>query len=98
MAAVRWSGSKSIQPINEEETYNLEIEDNNTFIADNLIVHNSGRTARLMKGKIAILITKDTRDESHHYAAIAREKKMNRTIETVNKELSIKNAGLSKFL
>jgi len=93
-----WVNIKSIQPINEEETYNLEIEDNNTFIADNLIVHNSGRTARLMKGKIAILITKDTRDESHHYAAIAREKKMHRTIETVNKELSIKNAGLSKFL
>ncbi|MEK6811013.1 MAG: DEAD/DEAH box helicase [Nanoarchaeota archaeon] len=60
-------------------------------------IQRAGRTARLMKGKLAILITKDTRDEAHHYASIAREKKMHRTIDIVNKELSDKNQALDKF-
>ncbi len=54
-------------------------------------IQRAGRTARLMPGKLAILITKNTRDEAHHYASIAREKKMHRTIEAVKEE--IKNAN-----
>ena len=50
-----------------------------------------------MKGKLAILITKGTRDEAHHYAAIAREKKMGKTIDLVNKDLQNKNQALDKF-
>ncbi len=63
-------------------------------------IQRAGRTARLMKGKLAILITKDTRDEAHHYAAIAREKKMHKTIDIVNKELQNKDKTqrLNKFI
>lgn len=50
-------------------------------------IQRAGRTARLTKGKLIILITKDTRDEIHHYASSAREKKMYKLIETVKKDL-----------
>ena len=50
-----------------------------------------------MPGKLVILVTKGTRDEAHHYAAIAREKKMHRTIETVKKELKDKDKAISDF-
>jgi ERCC4-related helicase len=60
-------------------------------------IQRAGRTARLMPGKLAILITKNTRDESYHYAAIAREKKMHRTIEAVQKELKNQPKTLKDF-
>jgi len=39
-------------------------------------IQRAGRTARLKPGKLIILITKGTRDESYHYAAYYKEKKM----------------------
>lgn len=54
-------------------------------------IQRAGRTARLTKGKLIILVTVDTRDEINHYASTAREKKMYKTIETVKKELQQKN-------
>ncbi|MSS74337.1 DEAD/DEAH box helicase [Candidatus Pacearchaeota archaeon] len=60
-------------------------------------IQRAGRTARLMPGKLAILITKNTRDEAHHYAAIAREKKMHKTIESVKKDLQNKTKTLEEF-
>jgi len=54
-------------------------------------IQRAGRTARLSKGKLAILITKGTRDEAYHYAAIARERKMRKTIESVKQDLKNKN-------
>lgn len=60
-------------------------------------IQRAGRTARLMPGKLAILITKGTRDEAHHYASIAREKKMHRTIESVQKDLNTKGKTLKDF-
>jgi Fanconi anemia group M protein len=53
-------------------------------------IQRAGRTARLSPGKLIILVTKDTRDEIHHYAAGARERKMYKTIESVKKELKEK--------
>lgn len=50
-------------------------------------IQRAGRTARLAPGKLKILITKDTRDVISHYAANAREKKMYRTIDNVQKNL-----------
>lgn len=50
-------------------------------------IQRAGRTARLMKGKLIILITKDTRDESFYYASRAREKKMHKAIDLVGKTL-----------
>ncbi len=58
-------------------------------------IQRAGRTARLSKGKLAILITKGTRDEAHHYAAIARERKMKKTIESVKQDL--KNKTLEDY-
>lgn len=62
-------------------------------------IQRAGRTARLQPGKLIILVTKDTRDEIHHYAANARERKMYKTIEFVKEELKekAKNKTLSDF-
>jgi Fanconi anemia group M protein len=58
-------------------------------------IQRAGRTARLAPGKLIILVTKDTRDEIHHYASNARERKMYKTIDIVKQEL--KNKNLSDF-
>jgi len=50
-------------------------------------IQRAGRTARLSKGKLIILVTKDTRDEINHYASAAREKKMHKTIHQVKEDL-----------
>lgn len=60
-------------------------------------IQRAGRTARLSKGKLVILITKGTRDEIHHYASIAREKKMKKTIDLVKEDLKNKNTNLNNF-
>ena len=62
-------------------------------------IQRAGRTARLAPGKLIILVTKDTRDEIHHYAAAARERKMYRVIDTVKNELKAKanNKTLADF-
>lgn len=52
-------------------------------------IQRSGRTARLSKGKLIMLITKGTRDETFYYVANSKEKKMYKAIEEVR-------AGLSK--
>lgn len=60
-------------------------------------IQRAGRTARHAPGKLFILITKETKDEVHHYASSAREKKMYKTIQTLKKDL--KGAGtLKEFL
>jgi len=62
-------------------------------------IQRAGRTARLSKGKLIILVTKDTRDEIHHYASTAREKKMHKTIETIKQDLKLNKSRptLDKF-
>lgn len=62
-------------------------------------IQRAGRTARLAPGRLIMLITKDTRDETNHYASISREKKMHKTIELVKEEIREKNktATLSKY-
>ncbi len=60
-------------------------------------IQRAGRTARLQPGKLIILVTLDTRDEIHHYAASAREKKMYKTIELVKKELKTQPKTLDNF-
>jgi len=46
-------------------------------------IQRAGRTARLEKGKLIILITKGTRDESYFYVSKAREKKMESAIKGI---------------
>jgi len=60
-------------------------------------IQRAGRTARLMPGKFIMLITKDTRDEIYHYASTAREKKMNRTIVQIKKEIKNKSKTLEDY-
>lgn len=60
-------------------------------------IQRAGRTARLSKGKLIILITKGTRDEIHHYASAARERKMYKTIAQVKKDLKFQSKTLDDF-
>jgi len=60
-------------------------------------IQRAGRTARLSPGKLKILVTKDTRDEIHHYASNARERKMYKTIDLVKKEIKNKPKTLIDF-
>jgi ERCC4-related helicase len=53
-------------------------------------IQRSGRTARLIAGKLIMLITKGTRDEVYYYVANAKEKKMHKTIQDVKDELTNK--------
>jgi Fanconi anemia group M protein len=57
-------------------------------------IQRRGRTARLMPGKLTILITKATRDETYYWAAFQKEKKMHRAIESLQKDFD--NKSLSK--
>ena len=51
-------------------------------------MQRAGRTARLMKGKLIILITKKTRDEAFFYVSKAREKSMHKAIDSIKNELA----------
>ena len=51
-------------------------------------IQRAGRTARLKKGKLIMLITKKTRDENFYYISKAREKKMQKSIESIKQDLS----------
>lgn len=50
-------------------------------------IQRRGRTARLSKGKLIMLITMGTKDEFSHYASRAREKKMTIQIQKIKDEL-----------
>ncbi|MBI2579931.1 MAG: DEAD/DEAH box helicase family protein [Candidatus Aenigmarchaeota archaeon] len=43
-------------------------------------IQRSGRTARTEKGRVVVLIAKDTRDEAYHWSAHQKEKKMARML------------------
>jgi Fanconi anemia group M protein len=58
-------------------------------------IQRAGRTARLMKGNLIILITLDTRDEAYYYASINREKKMYSAIKSVKENLDLNNIDSS---
>ncbi|HLC78751.1 MAG TPA: DEAD/DEAH box helicase [Candidatus Nanoarchaeia archaeon] len=50
-------------------------------------IQRAGRTARLMPGKLKILITKGTRDEGFYYASRAKEKRMHTAINSIKDKL-----------
>ena len=50
-------------------------------------IQRRGRTARLMKGELIILLTKSTLDEIFYFASIAKEKRMHRAIENIKQDL-----------
>jgi len=58
-------------------------------------IQRAGRTARLMRGKLIMLITRKTRDEAYFYASRAREKKMHSAINTIKENL--RNGNSEEF-
>jgi len=50
-------------------------------------IQRRGRTARLMKGKLIILMTKETLDEIFYYTSRAKEKRMYTAIENIKNKL-----------
>ena len=59
-------------------------------------IQRRGRTARLMKGKLIILMTKDTLDEIFYYASIAKEKRMYKAIASIKDKLDKGESLISK--
>jgi ERCC4-related helicase len=55
------------------------------------MIQRAGRTARLMKGKLIMLITKKTRDEAFFYVSKSREKKMKTAIESIKEDMTREN-------
>ncbi|MFW6038688.1 MAG: DEAD/DEAH box helicase [Candidatus Saliniplasma sp.] len=53
-------------------------------------IQRRGRTARERKGKVAILITKNTRDEAYYWSSKNKEKNMNRNLKILKRDLEDK--------
>jgi len=49
-------------------------------------IQRRGRTARLIQGKLIMLITKKTRDEGYYWSAFHKEKRMHNAIENIKEE------------
>ncbi len=52
------------------------------------LIQRMGRTGRIAKGKVIILIAKNTSDEGIYWASIAKEKKMHSTLKEMKKNSS----------
>ncbi len=61
-------------------------------------IQRAGRTARLMEGKLIMLITRKTRDEAYFYVSKTKEKKMHSAINSIKEHLSEKKLGFQKKL
>ncbi len=61
-------------------------------------IQRAGRTARLIKGKLFILVTKKTRDEAHYYISRSREKQMHSAIDKIKKGFSNSKQDFQKTL
>ena len=63
-------------------------------------IQRRGRTARMGKGEVQILMALGTRDEAYRWTAHHKEKRMYRTLETLQKNMVEKkiNTTLSKFI
>lgn len=51
-------------------------------------IQRRGRTARLMKGSLYVLVARDTIDEIYYNVAIKKEEKMHKSLETIGHELN----------
>lgn len=51
-------------------------------------IQRRGRTGRLEKGKVLVLMTKNTRDEAYRWAAYHKEKRMYRNLEKLRRDIS----------
>lgn len=61
-------------------------------------IQRRGRTARLVKGKLIVLMTKATRDEAYHWVAYHKERKMHGILKSLKGRLEKKrNKTLGDF-
>lgn len=54
-------------------------------------IQRAGRTARLSKGELIILLTKKTRDESYYWAAFHKEKQMHKIVDSLKDSMFFSN-------
>jgi Fanconi anemia group M protein len=59
-------------------------------------IQRSGRTARTQEGRVAVLVTKDTRDEAYRWSAYHKERKMQKTLYSMQKQQTLDNAWQKK--
>ncbi len=50
-------------------------------------IQRMGRTGRMEKGKVVILMAKNTRDEAFYWSSVSKEKKMRSVLETMRKSM-----------
>jgi len=62
-------------------------------------IQRRGRTGRQEKGKVIILMTRETRDEGYRWSAHHKEKRMYRNLDSLKSKLTFKNSkeNLEKF-
>lgn len=51
-------------------------------------IQRRGRTARLMKGSLYIMVTSGTRDEGYYYSSVKKEEKMNKSLNKISDDLN----------
>ncbi|MBI2598172.1 MAG: hypothetical protein HYW50_03175 [Candidatus Diapherotrites archaeon] len=62
-------------------------------------IQRMGRTGRFGKGKVIILMAKDTRDEVFYHVARAKEKRMQKTLSTIRENLVLeKQSTLDSYV
>ncbi len=61
-------------------------------------IQRAGRTARLMKGKLILLITKKTMDEAFYYVSRNKEKRMKTAIDKIKNDLTNKKLDFQEKL
>ena len=61
-------------------------------------IQRTGRTARLKKGKLILLITKKTRDETFYYVSRSKEKRMKTAIENIRNDFENERLELQEKL
>lgn len=59
-------------------------------------IQRRGRTGRLEKGEVTILVTKGTRDEAYRWSSHHKEKRMHRNLSEIKKEFSLNPAAENK--
>lgn len=56
-------------------------------------IQRRGRTARKRKGKVTVLITKNTRDEAYYWTSKSKEKNMGKILNKLKREIQDRNIG-----
>ena len=62
-------------------------------------IQRRGRTARMDKGRVVVLMAKNTRDEAYHWVAFHKEKRMKELLKSIKNKLNLsQDVGLNKYI